>query len=128
MAGFEVSTEDCNMAYGVTFPDNNGGGPYVFGIVVDGMESATVQGNNLTMTEWTSQACYEAGRNWYVVNVPHASNGSLYGCQRQGLIRTNGPPLTAGCPRCPQAATSLLSPRCRSAARRVAAYMRRSSN
>ncbi|MCB1055966.1 MAG: hypothetical protein KDD11_10710 [Acidobacteria bacterium] len=66
-------TGDCQTSSGATFINNSGSGTYGFGIVVDGMLNATVQGNNLVMTQWTGQSCYIPNQNWYVVNVPHAS-------------------------------------------------------
>jgi len=64
---------DCQFATGVTFEDNNGTGTYGLGVVVDGMYNATVQRNNLAMTQWPSQACQVTNENAYVVNLAHAS-------------------------------------------------------
>ena len=66
-------TGDCQTSSGVSFLNNQGSGTYGFGIVVDGMNNAVVQGNNLVMTQWLPQACYIPNQNWYVVNLAHAS-------------------------------------------------------
>ncbi len=71
-------TGDCQFSSGASFLNNTGSGTYGFGIVVDGMNNATVQGNNLIMTPWTALSqCYTPGQNWYVVNPPHATGGNL---------------------------------------------------
>ncbi|MDY7094342.1 MAG: hypothetical protein SX243_15335 [Acidobacteriota bacterium] len=77
-------TGDCQTSSGATFINNSGSGTFGFGIVVDGMLNATVQGNNLVMTPWTSQNCYIPGQNWYVINQPHAS-----GSFQPGYINRN---------------------------------------
>ncbi len=64
---------DCQFSSGVSFLNNTGSGTFGFGIAVDGMNNATVQGNNLNMTQWTGAACYQPNQNWYVVNTAHAS-------------------------------------------------------
>ncbi|MFY0577580.1 hypothetical protein ACN28S_27580 [Cystobacter fuscus] len=78
-------TGDCQSSAGVSFLNNNGSGTYGFGIVVDGMQNATVQGNNLVMTPWAPQTCSIPNQNWYVINTTHSSGSFQAGYSVRSL-------------------------------------------
>ncbi|MEM7052409.1 MAG: hypothetical protein AAF604_22275 [Acidobacteriota bacterium] len=70
---------DCQVGNGVSFLNNSGSGTFGFGLVVEGMTNATVQGNNLNVTPWSGQNCrVPGGNNYYVVDLrPGHASGSL---------------------------------------------------
>ncbi len=76
---------DCQTSSGVSFLNNSGSGTYGFGIVVEGMFNATVQNNNLIMTQWASQNCYVPDGNWYVINPNHSSGSFQPGYKTRKL-------------------------------------------
>ena len=76
---------DCQTSTGVSFLNNSGSGTYGFGIVVEGMLNATVQNNNLIMTQWAPQNCYVPDGNWYVINPAHSSGSFQPGYKTRKL-------------------------------------------
>ena len=63
----------CYYGHGVSFLNNTGSGTYGYGIVLDGMWNATVQGNSLSMTPWASVNC---GWGYYFREGGHATPGA----------------------------------------------------
>ncbi|GGC87021.1 right-handed parallel beta-helix repeat-containing protein [Undibacterium terreum] len=71
-----VTNGNCNYAMGPSVTNNTGSGTFGYGIYLGGATSATVTGNNLTMTPFTGLRC---GWQYYALDVdsttgaPHAT-------------------------------------------------------
>jgi hypothetical protein len=84
---------DCDRIAGMSFRNNSGSGLFGYGIVVAGMSSATISGNDFDVTLWTNSSWQGGmarcrGSNYYVVESGsggtlqsgYASRGNLTGC------------------------------------------------
>lgn len=67
---------DCQIVSGIDFENNTATGKVGFGLIVDGMQNATVLNNVLSTSQWTTQACFLNGKMKYTYN-PTTASGTL---------------------------------------------------